>query len=225
MKRSRRWLVIESLILFLTLLICGSASITEIFLFFKIFFNICGLIYFQGRFYINEVVYFDFFLKKEDMITILQERKIIINSVTEGESWQLNHMAQPVQHPAQAPPSTSESHTHTYGLPHQDTVLHMNSGSNSILLRVHQQINRSSRVTGNHILDSNWRLKGLCALPQLDEGLSVIQRLCEEANAPTVWCVTSARRSQNSPLSFFISQVELGQKRQGVYIFFWENEE
>lgn len=42
--------------------------------------------------------------------------------------------------------------SHTHGLPHQDTVLHMNSGLNSILLGLRQQINRSSSATGNHIL-------------------------------------------------------------------------
>lgn len=48
---------------------------------------------------------------------------------------------------------------HTHGLPHQDTVLHMNSGLNSILLGLHQQINRSSSATGNHILGQRTRLE------------------------------------------------------------------
>lgn len=50
------------------------------------------------------------------------------------------------------PPHPPQTHTRTHGLPHQDTVLHMNSGLNSILLGLRQQINRSSSATGNHIL-------------------------------------------------------------------------
>lgn len=42
--------------------------------------------------------------------------------------------------------------SYTHGSPHQDTVLHMNSGLNSIQLGSHQQINRSPSSTGNHIL-------------------------------------------------------------------------
>lgn len=49
--------------------------------------------------------------------------------------------------------------THTHGWPHQDTVLHMNSGLNSILLGLRQQINRSTCVTGNHILGQRMGLE------------------------------------------------------------------
>lgn len=54
--------------------------------------------------------------------------------------------------PLHKPPHPPQTHTRTHGLPHQDTVLHMNSGLNSILLGLRQQINRSSSATGNHIL-------------------------------------------------------------------------
>lgn len=122
------------------------------------------------------------------IITILQERKIIIDSMPEGGPWQLNRMAQPVQHPAQTPPSTSNTHTYTHGLPHQDTVLHTNSGSNSILLGLHQQINRSSSVTGNHILAQNWKDWKASNEPQQDK------QPCREANASTDSCLTRALR-------------------------------
>ena len=81
-----------------------------------------------------------------------QERKIIINFTP----WQLNHMAQTALH---KPPHPPQTHTRTHGWPHQDTVLHMNSGLNSILLGLPQQINRSSAATGNNILGPR-RLKG-----------------------------------------------------------------
>lgn len=66
----------------------------------------------------------------------LHLRKIIIKSMPEQGLWQLNHTAQPVQHPSSTVHTHMHTHTfsHTFGLPHQDTVLHTNSGLNSILL-------------------------------------------------------------------------------------------
>lgn len=84
------------------------------------------------------------------LLYILQERKIIINFMPEKEG---GTMAAQPHGPASPTPCTSLSSSYdTHSLPHQDTVLHMNSGLNSIQLGLCQQINRSPSSTGNDIL-------------------------------------------------------------------------
>lgn len=109
-------------------------------------------IHFSGRYRNNTLCIFTILLKKED------------NHQLHAPSRGGTVTAQPHGPTSPAPYTDPLIHlehtlTHTHGWPHQDTVLHMNSGLNSILLSLRQQINRSARVTGNHILGQRMGLE------------------------------------------------------------------